>query len=80
MKIPANLLSIIFILTASFSIHEFYFAALNKSNYHLPLFCETHFEHISSTNSHKAEGSDRCGKIQEGSVHAMPPHLCSVVQ
>jgi len=76
MKTPANFLSIIFVLIASFSIHEFYFAALNKSNYHLPLFCVAHFKCISHTDSHKAEGPDRM--VQEGTAHAMSAHpgLC----
>lgn len=59
MKIPANFLITIFILIASFSIHEFYFAALNKSNYRFPLFCVTHFEHIAHTDFLKAGGHGR---------------------
>lgn len=58
-KTPANFLNVIFILIASFSIHEFHFAALNKSNYHLPLSCVAHFKHIAHTVSHKAEGRTR---------------------
>lgn len=59
MKIPANFLSTIFILIASFSIHEFYFAALNKSNYRFPLFCVARFEHIAHTDFLKAGGRGR---------------------
>lgn len=50
MQIPSNLLSIKF-SSWFISIHEFYFEALNKSNYCLPLLCVTHLEHVTSTDS-----------------------------
>lgn len=75
-KIPANFLSTIFILIASFSIHEFYFAALNKGNYFLPLFCVAHFEH---TDFLKAGGPGR-GRSRKALAILCPlawpaPHL-----
>lgn len=64
---------------ASFSIHEFYFAALNKSNYHLPLFHVAHFKHIAHMDSHKAEGPDRHCPCYVPSPWPVP-HLGSMMQ
>lgn len=61
MKTPANFLSVVFILMASFSIHEFYFTALNKSNYHFSLFRVARLKHVARMDSHKAEGPDTGG-------------------